>query len=213
MSRVTFRRSSNNLIVLAVGVFAVGTDGFVLNGLLPTIARDLHVSVSTAGQLTTVFAATYAIASPVIATVTGSWDRRWVLGGRMSVLVRPTIAKTLAVTAVSVLASFSVLVYLPVVAAPSVHGAMISWVLLAFGSGQVVGNWLAGRWTDRFGPGRVRLVGLGGAMVVLAVIGAAAQSLPTMLLVAVCSGGLFGLTFVPQQHRLFTLAPDRPTVA
>ena len=62
MTDVTFRRPSNNLLVLAVGVFAVGTDGFVLNGLLPTIARDLHVSVSTAGQLTTIFAATYAIA-------------------------------------------------------------------------------------------------------------------------------------------------------
>ena len=66
---MTIRRSSNDrlgvLLVLAVGTFTVGTDGFVLNGLLPTIAADLHVTESVAGQLSTVFALTYAVASPV----------------------------------------------------------------------------------------------------------------------------------------------------
>lgn len=61
---MTIRRSSNDwlvlgpLLILAVGTFILVTDGFVLNGLLPTIAADLHVSESVAGQLTTVFAAT-----------------------------------------------------------------------------------------------------------------------------------------------------------
>ncbi len=79
------RQSSNNLyhslLPLAVGTFVLGTDGFVLSGLLPLIAADLHVSVSTAGQLTTMFAWTYAIAAPLIAAATGSWDRRWLLSG------------------------------------------------------------------------------------------------------------------------------------
>ncbi|MFE9326503.1 hypothetical protein ACIHDR_15645 [Nocardia sp. NPDC052278] len=69
------RQSSNNLyrslIPLAVGTFVLGTDGFVLNGMLPLIARDLDVSVATAGQLTTMFAWTYAIASPIIAARPG----------------------------------------------------------------------------------------------------------------------------------------------
>ena len=61
------RKSSNNLSllglgVLAAGVFVVGVDGLVLAGLLPQVARDLDVSVAQAGQLTTVFAATYAVA-------------------------------------------------------------------------------------------------------------------------------------------------------
>ncbi|HEY0816747.1 MAG TPA: MFS transporter [Pseudonocardia sp.] len=69
------------LTVLAGGTFVLGTDGFVLTGLLPEIARDLSVSVAVAGQLTTIFALTYAIGSPVIATLTGRWERRILLGG------------------------------------------------------------------------------------------------------------------------------------
>ncbi|GAB3869135.1 MFS transporter [Kibdelosporangium lantanae] len=61
----------------------LGVDGFVLPGLLPPIATDLSVSVATAGQLTTAFAITYAIGSPVIATVTGHLDRRVVIGAGM----------------------------------------------------------------------------------------------------------------------------------
>lgn len=85
---MTIRRSSNDrlgiLLVLAVGTFTVGTDGFVLNGLLPVIAADLHVTESVAGQLTTVFALTYAVASPLIAAFTGGWDRRRLLAGGMA---------------------------------------------------------------------------------------------------------------------------------
>jgi predicted MFS family arabinose efflux permease len=43
------RQPSNNLyrslLPLAVGTFALGTDGFMLSGMLPLIAADLHVSV------------------------------------------------------------------------------------------------------------------------------------------------------------------------
>ncbi|MFI2281768.1 MFS transporter [Nocardia beijingensis] len=85
------RQPSNDLyrslLPLAVGTFVLGTDGFVLSGLLPLIAADLHVSVSTAGQLTTMFAWTYAIAAPLIAAATGSWDRRVLLGGGAALFV------------------------------------------------------------------------------------------------------------------------------
>ena len=46
--------------MLAAGTFVLGTDGFLLSGLLPQVARDLHVGISEAGQLTTVFAVVYA---------------------------------------------------------------------------------------------------------------------------------------------------------
>lgn len=87
---MTIRQSSNDrfvpgpLLVLAVGTFTVGTDSFVLNGLLPTIAADLHVSEATAGQLTTIFAATYAISSPLIAAFTGAFNRKWLLAGGLT---------------------------------------------------------------------------------------------------------------------------------
>ncbi|WP_324197124.1 MFS transporter [Streptomyces sp. NRRL B-1677] len=82
---MTIPQSSNSsltwrLVILAMGTFVLGVDGFVLPGLLPEISSDLSVSTTTAGQLTTAFAIAYAIGSPVIATLTGRMDRRAVIG-------------------------------------------------------------------------------------------------------------------------------------
>lgn len=85
MSRPNLRTA--DLLILAVGTFTLGVDGFVLSGLLPQVSADLHVSVGTAGQLTTLFAVVYAVGSPVIAALTGDWDRRTLLAGGMAVFV------------------------------------------------------------------------------------------------------------------------------
>ena len=52
------------LLVLALGMFALGTDSFVIAGVLPEISRTFHVSIGAAGQLTTAYAITYAIMAP-----------------------------------------------------------------------------------------------------------------------------------------------------
>jgi predicted MFS family arabinose efflux permease len=44
---------TTDLLILSTGTFTLGVDGFVLSGLLPQVAASLHVSASTAGQLTT----------------------------------------------------------------------------------------------------------------------------------------------------------------
>ena len=59
------------LLVLALGTFALGTDTFVIVGILPDIAHQLHVSVDVAGQLVTVFSLTYALGSPVLMALAG----------------------------------------------------------------------------------------------------------------------------------------------
>jgi predicted MFS family arabinose efflux permease len=64
---------------LALGTFAIGTEGFMIAPLLPDLARDLTVSVVSAGQLVTVFALTYALSSPVLTAITGGIDRRRML--------------------------------------------------------------------------------------------------------------------------------------
>ena len=64
---------------LAVGAFAIGTESYVVAGVLPTIASDLSVTVPLAGQLITAFALTYALGSPLIAVATGSMERRRLL--------------------------------------------------------------------------------------------------------------------------------------
>jgi predicted MFS family arabinose efflux permease len=73
------------VFILALGTLAIGTDGFMIAGILPSIAKDSGVSVATAGQLVTVFAITYAIASPVLGTLTANVGRKQVLVAAMLV--------------------------------------------------------------------------------------------------------------------------------
>lgn len=68
------------IMVLAIGTFALGTDVQVIAGILPGIAHDVAVPVATAGLLVTVFALTYALAAPTLATLTGSTTRRLLIG-------------------------------------------------------------------------------------------------------------------------------------
>jgi predicted MFS family arabinose efflux permease len=79
--------TTSGLLILSAGTFTLGVDGFVLSGLLPQVAASLHVSPSTAGQLTTLFALVYAVASPVIAAMAGAWDRRTLLAAGMGVFI------------------------------------------------------------------------------------------------------------------------------
>jgi predicted MFS family arabinose efflux permease len=67
------------LLWLALGTFATGAESFMIAALLPGLAGDLSVSITTAGQLMTVFALVYALSSPLLATATGAMSRRKVL--------------------------------------------------------------------------------------------------------------------------------------
>src|SRR5580658_1078823 len=58
------------LVWLMVGAFAIGTEGFMIAGILPLIATDLRVSTALAGQLVTAFALAYAIGSPTLTVAT-----------------------------------------------------------------------------------------------------------------------------------------------
>ncbi|MET9812135.1 MFS transporter [Streptomyces sp. NPDC006355] len=65
-----------SLVVLAAGMFAIGTDSFVIAGILPDAADSLGVPVGTAGWLLTAYAFTYAVLGPVMAALTTRWPRR-----------------------------------------------------------------------------------------------------------------------------------------
>lgn len=67
------------LAALALGMFAIGTDSYVVAGILPKVAASFDVSVASAGQLVTVYSLTYAVLTPVLATLTAHWPRRRVL--------------------------------------------------------------------------------------------------------------------------------------
>jgi predicted MFS family arabinose efflux permease len=53
MTSTTQSTSFAPLYWLALGTFAVGTESFMIAGLLPDMAADLHTSIVATGQLVT----------------------------------------------------------------------------------------------------------------------------------------------------------------
>ncbi|MBO9127756.1 MULTISPECIES: MFS transporter [unclassified Rhizobium] len=70
--------------VMALGTFAIGTEGFMIVPLLPSMAMDLQLSVATLGTLVTVFTLTLAFSSPILTTLFGRVDRRQLLISTMA---------------------------------------------------------------------------------------------------------------------------------
>src|SRR5260370_29508586 len=69
----------SKLIWLALGAFTVGTEAFVIAGILPQIAGDFGQSLAVTGHLVTLFALAYAIGSPIMAVATGAIERKRLL--------------------------------------------------------------------------------------------------------------------------------------
>ena len=67
------------LLALTLGAFAIGTTEFVIVGLIPTIAADLHVSLPSAGLLVSLYALGVAIGAPVLTALTGRVPRKALL--------------------------------------------------------------------------------------------------------------------------------------
>src|SRR5689334_5581447 len=86
------------LLVLALGMFALGTDSFVMAGVLPEIARSFDVSIGVAGQVTTVYAITYALMAPTIAAVAANVPRKALLLASLATFVVANLATALAPT-------------------------------------------------------------------------------------------------------------------
>jgi predicted MFS family arabinose efflux permease len=157
-----------SLLWIALGAFAIGTEGFMLAGLLPSIAADVGVSISLAGQLVTVFSLTYALGSPLLAVATGGLDRKRLLMGSMAAFAVGNVmaafsrgyATLLAARIVMALAASS---YMPAAsahaaatAAPDRRGRALSVIYagltLATVVGVPIGVLIGGRfgWRDTF---------------------------------------------------------------
>lgn len=93
------------LLPLALATFAVGTDGYVIAGLLPSIAADLAVPIPAAGQLVTVFALTLALSAPVMGALTSGLDRRSALLIALGVFVVGNAATALGTSYEAVMAA------------------------------------------------------------------------------------------------------------
>ncbi|TXS45132.1 MFS transporter [Streptomyces sp. uw30] len=84
------------LLALAVGAFGIGTTEFVMMGLLPEVANDLHISIPTAGHLVSAYALGVVIGAPLLAALTARMPRRTVLIGLMALFVAGNALSALA---------------------------------------------------------------------------------------------------------------------
>lgn len=69
------------LWALTFSAFGIGTAEFIIIGLLPTIAKDLSVSVSSTALLVTLYALGVAIGGPIFTALTGKMERKKLLLG------------------------------------------------------------------------------------------------------------------------------------
>jgi len=88
--------ASASIVVLAISAFVIVTTEFLMVGLLPALARDLRISVSTAGQLVTLFAVVVMMFGPVLTAALAHVERK-----RMFVGVLVLFAASNAVAALA----------------------------------------------------------------------------------------------------------------
>jgi DHA1 family inner membrane transport protein len=72
---------------LFLAAFSIGTSEFIVAGILPNIAGDLGVDIPTAGYLISGYAIGVAIGGPIVALITGGFERRATLLVLLSIFV------------------------------------------------------------------------------------------------------------------------------
>lgn len=81
---------------LALGGFALGTGEFASMGLLPNVARDIHVSIPVAGHMISAYALGVVVGAPLIAAAFARTDRRTMLVGTMAIFALANLACAIA---------------------------------------------------------------------------------------------------------------------
>ncbi|USG67676.1 MFS transporter [Brevibacillus ruminantium] len=81
------KRSVLALLALAISAYAIGTTEFISVGLLPLIAENLHISVTTAGLTVTLYALGVTFGAPVLTSLTTGMSRKSLLIAIMVVFI------------------------------------------------------------------------------------------------------------------------------
>lgn len=136
---------------LSLGAFALGLDAFVLAGLLPAIASDLHISQAAAGLGVATYTAAYATSAPLLAPVAARASTRRALLIALALFalgnVATAFASSLAVLLVSrALAGIGAGIYSPLAASSAAgmvpaaqRGRALSMVLIGLSGGSAFG--------------------------------------------------------------------------
>ncbi len=75
------------LFALTVAAYAIGTTEFVIVGLLPTVASDLHITLPLAGLIVSVYALGVTFGAPVLTALTSRVERKPLLLGLMALFI------------------------------------------------------------------------------------------------------------------------------
>ncbi|MEB0010998.1 MFS transporter [Glaciimonas sp. Gout2] len=124
-----------SIAILAFAAFVIVTTEFLIVGLLPALARDLGISISTAGLLVTLFAFTVMLFGPVLTVFLSHFERK-----RLFIVIMLVFAVSNALAALGTniwilaLARFIAALALPVF-----------WGTASETAGQIVGPERAGR--------------------------------------------------------------------
>ncbi|XEC94816.1 MFS transporter [Paenibacillus tarimensis] len=73
--------------ILALVTFLVGTSEYVISGILDKISSTMGISVTSAGQLVTIFSFVYAIATPILMALTAKVQRQKLLVSALGIFV------------------------------------------------------------------------------------------------------------------------------
>lgn len=92
------------LFALATTFFAVGVTEFISVGVLPSVAQEFHLSVSTAGLITTIYALGVAIGAPILTLITSNFNKKKVISAALLVFVLGHLLIAFAPNFITVLA-------------------------------------------------------------------------------------------------------------
>ena len=137
--------------LMSAGNFAIGMGAFVIIGILNPLAEDFGLTHDQAGWVLTIYAIAYALGSPVIISLTGTWSRRTALALGIGVFGLASILSALApnpewLFATRVLAAFGAGMYTPAAAAvaaanspPEMRGKSLATIFFGLTLAQVIG--------------------------------------------------------------------------
>ncbi len=128
-------KQTASILILAIAAFIIVTTEFLIVGLLPSIARDLSISISTAGQLVTLFAFTVMLFGPVLTAWVANIERKRLFVGILLVFAASNALAAMAPN----LWVLAVARFIPALALP------VFWGTASETAGQLAGPERAGR--------------------------------------------------------------------
>jgi multidrug resistance protein len=93
---MSFTRMPLALFALTIAAYAIGTTEFVIVGLLPTVAVDLHITLPLAGLIVSVYALGVTFGAPILTALTGRMARKPLLMSLMALFVVGNTAAALS---------------------------------------------------------------------------------------------------------------------